>query len=1542
MIRTAPAGALAIALTLAFPTVAQRDEAEPYFSLHSERTFAPGETPQLKLWGQGIDQLQFRVYRVNDPVKFFEQLEDPRQFGGRNPRAPGELTRIERFHQWKLRARSSIRNLFRAQYTADSRATIRHAMARSEQTKIAPAPAAVRATEYAGVPVLNQQQLVAVWEQPVSRANRWQTQTVPVDVKERGVYLVEATNGKLQAYSVVCVTSLATIVKGAPGKVVARVVERATGKPVAGARVIVWASRKEQASVVSDAAGIATAPVSVGQDESVLLLTSGGDDFTPASAWGWNIGSADNPRSTAYVYTDRPVYRPGHTVHFRGVLRTAQESGYGIPRAPMDVEVQDVEGKPVFRQSVTPSALGTINADLTLPAAASLGYYSVLIRSGGQYVGTGGFHVEEYKKPEYEVKVAPVERRILQGSEAQATVDARYYFGEPVPGAKVQYVVHRSRYWPPYYLEDMEDEEPGEDNSFGENEQVIEAEGLLDAQGRLQIRFPTEAAPHDTVYRIEARVTDQANREISGSGYLIATRGSYFVHIEPDKYLYRPGERARLRVEARDYDGNPVPNTGFEVDLIEAQRGKEGTVLGTASGRTADTGVGSVEMTVKGGSLVARVRSRTPEGREVDDRTWLWVNGGFLSDYGGEQRIEIVPDKKTYKTGETARLLIVTGIPEAWVWVSTESRGLYESKLVHATSASVSVDFPVRAEYAPNFYVNAALIHEGRLLQGVKSVRVPPVTQQMNVKVKASQAQFKPGETGTFAIEATDWQGNPVQGGEFSLGVVDEAIYAIRREAAQDIMKFFYGRAHNAISTDSSLNYSFHGEAGKRRMQLAMLNADPFRRRGQIKPDKFVDPRVRKAFPDTIYWSGALRTDAQGRAEARMEFPDALTTWRATARGITADTKVGSAVDRTIVRKNLILRLGVPRFLVEGDEVTIPAIVQNYLTAEKNARVSLEVQGADVIEGGARDVQVTSRGMAQVNFRLKARTPGKLVLLGRALTDEESDALELTIPIEPYGVKMSDAKAGSLPGSTGEAAAEFAFPADANPAARALEISLTPSLAGVVFGALDYLTSFPYGCTEQTMSSFLPNVIVSRATRELGLRRNVNEAELTKKVRAGLDRLYDFQHPDGGWGWWKTDDSQVFMTAYVLSGLARAKTAGQDVRQDAIDRGANWLNSDAARINDRPEDLRAYVAHALAENGKADKAKIDALWSARSALTPYGRALLGLAMRAIQDPRAASLAETLEREAKVEESEAYWPLDQDRLLEISIDATPEATAYAVRFLNAERPDSPLLPKAAAYLVNHRNEGYYWSSTKQTAMVVYGLTDYLKRTGELNPDFSATVYVNDRPVLTKRFTKEDVLSGGGQPLRVTDTPMTPSANRVRIQKSGAGTLYWNARAEYYSPAARQSQGGSGTLGIEREYFRLVPEQSGDKIVHRLEPLAGAVKTGDVIAVRLRVLGSEWRYIMVEDPIPAGTEFIERDDLYELREKPPWWARMYARREFHDDHAALFQTYLRAGGSEQSYLLKVVNPGQFRVGPAKVQPMYQPRFFATTSSRNVEVQ
>ncbi|HVV44422.1 MAG TPA: MG2 domain-containing protein, partial [Bryobacteraceae bacterium] len=1155
-------------------------ENQPYFGLHSGDTFRSGGSPTVSLTAWNVDSLQFRVYRVRDPEKFFRQLEEPHSFGGVAPRPPHTKSVLERLRSWKRGLKADIRRSLRAQYTEPPHTHFENLFPKKATPVTKNVPGA--ASQYADAPLLNPDQMVMSFVHPVHGHERWQSETVDIPVKDRGVYLVEAVNNDLRAYTLLMVSDLALITKTANGRVVNFLVDRATGQPVSGAKVAGFVKGGEPVRGETNGDGIAELKVAPGNDNEVSVLARTDNDLAVNSLWAGNNGGEWN----GYVYTDRPVYRPGHTVHFRAVIRTRGISGYQTPAGhKLLVQIEDPEQKPVYQKTLAVGAAGTIHDELTLPAAAALGNYSVNVKpdDDSQYSYIyGNFEVQEYKKPEYSVRVTAAKPRAIQGETVQATIDAQYFFGEPVAGAKVKYRIYKQRYWFPlwYDADDAEDSPAGEaerDDDFG-GDQQSEQTGELNADGKLTISIPTMLSERrfDTLYRIEAGVTDAANREVSGTGWLVATYGSFAVNVAPDRYIYAPGQQGSFTIQARDYDNKPI-HTRVHLELHRERRGKEqGAVLASADAETDANGSARASLTMPrdGGSYLVRVTARTPEGRDVEDVAYIWNAGGARE--GSESRdqsVQIVTDKKSYSAGETAKLMIVAGQRGTAVYVTVGGRNIEEYRLLRAQDATVSFDLPLSAQSEPGISVNASFVRNGVLYSSDKYVRVPPAEHTLNVKVSTDKPQYQPGQTATYSIDVTGADGKPVPRAEFSLGVVDEAIYGVRRDTTQDIVSFFYGRDFRTPSTSSSLSYYFSGEAGKRRMQLAGLR--PRSHLAQLKPERLVQPKVRKAFPDTAFWAADLTTDAAGHARARIDFPDSLTTWRATARGVTPDTRVGNSTLKTIVRKNIIVRLAAPRFFVRGDEVTIPVIVHNYLTDAKTARVSLDVSGLDVVDGATKDVQVPSRGEVTVNWKVRAQQTSKATLTAKALTNEESDALQIDLPIHFAGIQMALPHGGSEP--AGESTSfDISYPQGIEPGSRSLRIQVSPSIAGSLFGALEYLTSFPYGCVEQTMSSFLPDIVVQDTMRNLHLKVDLDEAALQEKIHAGLDRLYGFQHPDGGWGWWETDDSHPFMTAYVVAGLAQARDAGVQITPDVIHKGAVWLNKEFTDDPKLVPDFRAY------------------------------------------------------------------------------------------------------------------------------------------------------------------------------------------------------------------------------------------------------------------------------------------------------------------------------------------------------------------------------
>ena len=1541
--------------------LAATKDAPRSFSLSTSRTFAPGESVKIQLFARNVPALEFRVYKVRDAQKFFADLKDVHSYGVRSyspEEQIDERTWIERLHDFKADLWWRVRHFFRGQFTDEARDSFRE-----NQGKLGKRSQVVGTTEFAQVPLLNESQLVARWKLVTPPAIVSETQQLPIDGLAAGVYLIEATDGTYKAYTVAIVTSIAVVERSGVAETSLYVADRKTGAPVSNADVAMWTGGTLQSSGKTGSDGLASLTMKVrgaaqgAEPENVWILARRGDDAALVTPWSYGFGGNTATTLKAYVYTDRPVYRPGHTVHIKAVVRKEIHDTLDLPEdKTLPLTVNDADGKTVFKQDLPVSAHGTVTADLTLANDASLGYYSVLLGGAADNAGSGSFYVEEYKKPEYQVAVKPSVQRVLQGGSIQAVIEARYFFGEPVAGVKVKYVVHNSQHW--WWDEDQAgdsdaggeegaaDDSGESDYSYDETEQQ-EHEGVLDANGRLTVTVPTaiDGKHNDQDYRIEARVTDAANREVSGHSTVLATYGSFRVSVEPTSYVFEPGQTPKVKVTAQDYDGKPVKTaihiatTRSNWDSVTHQR--TDTPISSRDVTTGADGTALVELAITGsGDFNATASAQTPENRTVQGQTWVWIWTGAGEWYNQNTQAQIVADKKSYQVGDVAHLLLVTGLAESWAVVTAEGDSVQSRQLIHATGQSFAFDIPITALAQPNLVITAVIVHDDQLITAQKSMKVPLVERTLTITAMASKATYLPGEKGSFDVLAVDYKGKPVEA-DLSFGEVDEALYSVRPDESGDIVAQFYPKRYVELDPQTSFTFFFSGEAGLKSPLLAQAAGLYHPRLAQVKPGSdLVVPKVRKAFPDTAYWNPNVRTGLDGHARVEFNFPDSLTTWRTTIRAMTDDGKAGGMVTRVLVRKNLIVRLAAPRFFRQGDEATLRVIAHNYLESAKDVTFALDVSGLEVVGGQTQKINIPAKGESYVDWRVKAHITGSAVLTAKALTNEESDALEMTLPVLPYGVKQRATGSGVVFSGVGQGSWSYNYPANSDAGTRGLTITVAPSVAGTVFEALDYLTGYPWGCTEQTMSSFLPDVIVAQAVDKLHLKSPIDRATLNDEVKAGIERLYSYQHDDGGWGWWPDDDSRVFMTAYVVSGLGHAKDVGYTISDDRLGKARTWLQAALTAHPDMLADLRAYVVYALATTGGAPKDALDKAWDSRSKVSDEGLALVGLALDASSDGRAKEAATLVEKKAKANETDAYWSGNYDELLDYWGDTSPETTAFALKLIARQDRSSSLLPKAALWLGKNRS-GDYWESTKQTAMVIQGLTDYLTLSGELSNTSDVEVLVNGASVGKRHFGLGD---GFAMPWKITvPAAQAASGGQITIRKSGNGITYWSAENNWFSADKKQFQKEQLALNMTRDYFLLQKRQRSpsDPITYDLVPLSGPVHVGDIVAVKLAVNGTQWKYLLAEDPIPAGTEFMPNTGLYTLNNKPDWWADWFTRKEFRDDRAAFFNTDF-SQRREYVYLLKVVTPGKFAISPAQAGPMYQTNVQTTTDPATLEVQ
>jgi uncharacterized protein YfaS (alpha-2-macroglobulin family) len=529
--------------------------------------------------------------------------------------------------------------------------------------------------------------------------------------------------------------------------------------------------------------------------------------------------------------------------------------------------------------------------------------------------------------------------------------------------------------------------------------------------------------------------------------------------------------------------------------------------------------------------------------------------------------------------------------------------------------------------------------------------------------------------------------------------------------------------------------------------------------------------------------------------------------------------------------------------------------------------------------------------------------------------------MESVLPVVPSGVKNVEAFAGVSDATVTQA---ITLPANALPNNAKLEVTVSPSLAGPIFEALDYLERYPYGCAEQTLDSFLPNIIVARTLAKLKVDRPAPK-NLDKYVSFGLQKLLRYQHNDGGWHWWEFDDSDPYMSAYVVYGLRIADEAGYVGARGAMQRGVAYLNE--ALAEEKYREAQAYLLWALAhaeewnDTSLAAASEVGAnLYQERAKLDLFSRASLALAMSRMAphmtEPTnrqawldgANALAAELDGAAMKTGLGSHWSAGAGARQRYSwLDNDVEVTSQVLRALLELKPDSTNVVPAVRWLMATR-KGKAWNSTKDTAAAVLALSNYLERFPELAPDYTAQVFLGDTKVGEATMTAESIFA---DPTLLTTEAAPAGESTLRIEKTGTGTLYWSARLHYLLPAEDALPEAEG-VAVQRTYR--VPVE---------DPIAaGEQKPGSVVQVELKLVAEEnLRYVLMEEPIPAGCEVIQGDD-------GDAWREQWDRREVWDNRVLFFFDYLPKGEHFIEYVLRTEAPGMYKILPTSVSLMYFP--------------
>lgn len=759
---------------------------------------------------------------------------------------------------------------------------------------------------------------------------------------------------------------------------------------------------------------------------------------------------------------------------------------------------------------------------------------------------------------------------------------------------------------------------------------------------------------------------------------------------------------------------------------------------------------------------------------------------------------------------------------------------------------------------------------------------------------------------------------------------------------------------------------------------------------------------VRSNFADTALWIAALETNNDGIATAKLKMPENLTTWKIRTWAMGSGTRVGEGSLDVVTTKKLLLRMQSPRFFTEYDEVVLSANVHNYLNSKKSVRVVLELDGKTLEPLGelSKTVEIDAEGEARVDWLVRAKREGEAVVRMKALTDEESDAMEMKFPVYVHGMLKTESFAGTVRPEKNSAQLTFDVPEARRVEDSRLEVRYSPTLAGAMVDALPYLADYPYGCTEQTLSRFLPAAITQKVLREMGLdlkdiqqkRTNLNaqeigddreraeqwtrydrnpvfdEVELTKMVKAGVQRLTDMQCSDGGWGWFSGygEHSYPHTTAYVVHGFQIAKQNDVAIVPGVLERGLDWLkNYQAEQVRllhnwgkknvDKKQfadDLDAFVFMVLVDADHRDADMLKYLERDRPKLSVYALSLYGLALHKLGE--ADKLAAVMQNIGQyvVEDAEnetAYLNLPADNYWWYWYGSENESMAYYLKLLSVAEPKGRVAPRLVKYLLNNRKHGTYWKSTRDTALCVEAFADYLKASGESKPNLTIEVWLDGEKRKEVKVDPDNLFSFDNA-FVLEGEALAAGRHTLEIRKQGDGPVYFNAYQANFTKEPFITAAGL-EVKVERKFYKLKRIEAtslsagarGQAVDEKIEKYEreelvnlASVVSGDQIEIEFVVDSkNDYEYIILEDMKAAGCEPVDVRSGYNGN-------ALGAYMEFRDERVCLFLRSLPRGRHSVSYKVRAEIPGKFSALPTKASAMYAPELRGNSDEMKLKIE
>jgi alpha-2-macroglobulin len=1295
--------------------------------------------------------------------------------------------------------------------------------------------------------------------------------------------------------------------------------------------------------------------------------------------WRYNLPDASYRGPViAHTIFDRTLVRAGETVHMKHIVRKHTMLGFSVvdrKELPKVALIRHQGSEQRYEFPLTWDSKGIAETSWKIPADSKLGYYEVTLlkqatekpasgtAAGGadggdeEYVTgdgypSGSFRVEEFRIPLMKGVIQSPKEPLVNAREANVDLLVTYLSGGGASNAQVKL---RSQVQPKFIsFDDYEDftfangeikEGITRRSDYEETEErqdrkskTLTSEVVLDKNGGLRTKIsdlPSVTVPNDILAELEFK---DPNGEIQTVTQKIALWPSkLLVGIKPDSWASSK-ELFKFKVAVLNLEGKPVPDAAVKVELLQRKFyshrkrlvggfysyehvSEIKRVAGLCEGRSDQKGLLACEtQSPVSGDVVIQAQTVDKAGNVSTANRDVWIagKGEWWFDVSDNDRIDLLPEKKRYEPGETAKFQVRMPFRNATALITVEREGVMETIINKLSGKAPVIELPVKSRYAPNVFVSV-LVVRGRVKDvqptamvdlgkpayklGIAEINVGWKGHELKVGVSPEKSSYRIREKALVKIHVRRANGAlPPKGSEVAIAVVDEGLLELMPNSSWKLLEAMMERRGYEVRTSTAQMQV----VGKRHYGLKSLPQGGGGGR-QV---------TRELFDTLLLWKARVPLDKKGETTVTIPLNDSLTSFRIVAVASGGVGLFGTGQTSIRTTQDLMVLSGIPPVVREGDYFRAGFTIRN--TSNRRMAVEVTAKGNNAVMKNLEPIGESLLPGESKEIGWEIKVPYGIEALSYEVTvaEKDGDARDT--------VKVKQKVSEAVPVRTFQAiitqvANSFSMdvekPGDALPARGGINLAFSSKLSDGLGGVVWYMKRYPYTCMEQKVSKAV-------ALRDDALWMTVI-AELPSHLDAdGLVKYFP-----------TCDLGSDTLTSYILS---IASEAGRDIPghiRERMEAGLiGFIEGKVVRYSSLPTaDLsmrKVAAAEALSRSGKAEPRFLDSLtiepnlWPT-SAVLDWTNVLLRVKDIPNREKRLKEAEQILRARLNFQGTTMGFSTDgMDNLWWLMVSADVNAVKGILTLLNFDdwNQDMPKLVRGA---LGRQYRGT-WNLTTANAWGVLAVEKFSKK-------FEAVPVTGKSSAVMAEETKSIVWDASHE---------------------GKGMMFGWPKTKEKLTVTHEGTGKPWAVIQSLAAIPLKePFSSGYRIKKTLIPVEqkseGKWSRGDVVRVNLEVEAqADMTWVVVSDPVPAGSIILgtglgkDSRILTRGEENKGWVWPAFEERSFEAFRA--YYEFVPKGKWTVEYTIRLNNSGTFHLPTTRVEALYAPEMLGEIPNKNIEVE